>query len=259
MRRGGAALLAILAGCTSYTYTEPMPYPVEPPPYLPEILFRQPADFRINDVPGQREYFLYFYEDFDVRQELITLIDRALPEAEQAPRPADPAEHEYAMQLFLRYWQQIGDGERLEYFMKRHREELERNATDLDPMIRYKAESLKRMEEEKIDLEADLRARDDAKVFNEPEKMRFLEQQIGRRQYEILLTEAQLRILEYKRHQRDALYTPPPLPGPGVLQVEVKVEAPAKPGEPKPETPEDPKAKPKAEPKPEAPAEPPKQ
>ena len=220
--------LLLLAACqfTSFTYEEPFPYEVEPPPELPERLFRKPADFRIHDVAAGKEYFFYLYEDEYVKQELVTVLDHRLPDPGAAPRPAYADEHERAMQLLMSEWHRGSDGDQVlyavkvpqahlvldvdrnkyEYFRKRVAEGEARRDTMLDEKIRFKEHALRQLRTERHDLEADLLARQDAKVFNEPEKVRFLEQQIGRREYEILVTEAQLNILKYRRYLRDQAY-----------------------------------------------------
>ena len=90
MKLGWTPGLLLLAACqfTSFTYSEPFPDHVEPPPYLPEIVFRKPADFRIHDVADGKEYFFYFYEDEYLKQELVTVLDHRQPDPGSVPRPA---------------------------------------------------------------------------------------------------------------------------------------------------------------------------
>ena len=228
MKRAWIPGLLLLAACqfVPFGYSEPFPDPVEPPPYLPEIVFRKPADFRIHDVAAGKEYFYYLYQDAYIKQEIVTVLDHSLPDPGAKPHKANGREHERAMTLLMNEWHATGDDSQVlysakvpqaelildvdqnkyEYFRKLVSEGRARRDTMLDEKIRYKAHALKELQEAHHDLKADLLAREETKTFLDPQQIRFLKQQIGQRQYEVMVSEAQLKILEYRRYLRDQAY-----------------------------------------------------
>src|ERR1041384_3236550 len=85
-----------------------------PPP--PEALLRRPADFRLYDPHLRKEFFLYRYEEEGMPEEVITVINYAIPQKERRQRPATRDEAEYAMELFVADWKSHGQEVRLHYF-----------------------------------------------------------------------------------------------------------------------------------------------
>ncbi|MBV8879449.1 MAG: hypothetical protein JO332_05780, partial [Planctomycetaceae bacterium] len=102
----------------------------QPPP--PQHLLRQPPDFRLYDPHVRKEFFLYYYEDESVRQEIVTVINYAVPEGERRPRLATREEHDYAIQIFLQDWRARGLNEKIRYFNERFAQEVSRQNTLID-------------------------------------------------------------------------------------------------------------------------------
>src|SRR5215510_13710555 len=96
-------------------------------PDPPEHLLRQPADFKLYDVHVRKEFFLYFYKDESVNEEIVTVINYALPEAERRPRMATREEHDYAIAIFMADWKARGQNEKLRYFNERYSQEVARS------------------------------------------------------------------------------------------------------------------------------------
>src|SRR5436190_20413117 len=107
--------VAALAGCfpedTWSSRVQPEEY--QPPP--PQHLLRQPADFRLYDPHVRKEFFLYYYEDESVRQEIVTVINYAVPEGERRPRLATRDEHDYAIAVLGQDWMARGLTDMLRY------------------------------------------------------------------------------------------------------------------------------------------------
>src|SRR5687767_15212305 len=68
-------------------------------PDPPEHLLRQPADFRLYDPHVRKEFFLYFYRDESVDEEIVTVINHALPKQDRRPRLATREEHDFAIAI----------------------------------------------------------------------------------------------------------------------------------------------------------------
>ena len=96
------------------------------PPPLAEHLLRRPADFRILDAHAQKEFFLYLYEDESIKEEVVTVINYALPVKSRTQRLATRDETDYAMSLFFADWKSRGQDDRIQYFNRRHAEEMYR-------------------------------------------------------------------------------------------------------------------------------------
>ncbi len=198
------------ASCTGGSPWESRVEEPEVLPYPPEQLLRKPPDFRIRDFDNRREFFLFFHEDQEFREEVVLLINYSLPEPEQRPRLATLDEHEYAIQLFIGQWRSRSDEEKLRYFNEIHLQELRRNATLLDQRIRFKEAARKDLYEQKVALEADLKSRKDTNTFADgSEKFSLisnqaLEHEAARVERQILMAEAELMVLRHLRAQRDA-------------------------------------------------------
>jgi hypothetical protein len=207
---GGSALLT--AGCTGGRPWESQVEEPEVLPYPPEKLLRKPPDFRLRDLDNRREFFLYFHEDQEYREEVVLVINSALPEPEQRPRLATLDEHEYALRLFVNQWRSRSDEEKLHYFNEMLLQELGRNATLLDQKIRFKESVRKDLYDKKATLEADLKSRKDTGAFSEgSEKFNLisssaLEQEVARTDRQFLQAEVELMVLRHLRAERDAEY-----------------------------------------------------
>lgn len=203
---------ALVAGCTGGRPWESQVEEPETPPYPPEKLLRKPADFRLRDLDNRREFLLYFHEDQEFREEVVLVINYALPESEQGPRLATIDEHEYALRLFVSQWRSRSDEEKLHYFNEKLLEELSRNATLLDQRIRLKEAVRKDLYEKKLALEADLKSRKDTGAFAEgSEKFNLissqaLEHEVARTDRQFLQADVELMVLRHMRAERDAEY-----------------------------------------------------
>jgi hypothetical protein len=220
MKHWGAVLVllaavgtaALVAGCTGGRPWESQVEEPEVLPYPPEKLLRKPPDFRLRDLDNRREFFLYFHEDPEFREEVVLVINYALPEPEQRPRLATIDEHEYALRLFINQWRSRSDEEKLHYFNEKLLEELGRNATLLDQKIRYKEAVRRDLAEKKATLEADLKSRKDTGTFAEgSEKFNLissqaLEHEVARTDRQFLQAEVELMVLRHLRAERDAEY-----------------------------------------------------
>lgn len=231
MRNLGALLALLAAGCvpgaTWENFVEEsdavrdnphvskkeqiLPLLLPPPP--PELLLRKPADFRIRDVNVGKEFFLFFYEDEALKEEVVAVINHALPEAQRTLRVATPEEHDYAIGLFLDHWRSQGDEEKFRYFKEAHEREIRRSATLIDQQIRLKEAEVQTLRGEKYELEADLKSRRDTGTFADGEEKFFkliptptLQHEIRMRERAALHAELQLWLLEYKRGLRDVEY-----------------------------------------------------
>src|SRR5881392_1563674 len=142
--------VAALAGCfpedTWSSRVQPEEY--QPPP--PEHLLRKPADFRLYDPHVRKEFFLYFYEDETVSDEIVTVINYAVPEGERRPRMATRDEHDYAITVFMEDWRARGESEKIRYFNERVAQEVGRQNTLIDEKIVYKQREVKDLEDKKI-------------------------------------------------------------------------------------------------------------
>ncbi len=214
MKKLGILLLAVAASAACRPVDTWSSRVEEPglPPFAPEILLRQPADFRLYDPHVRKEFFLYLYEDDEVRQELITVIDQSTPEGERRPRMATLEEHEYAMRVFLEDWKARRQDEKLRYFNERFTHENWRKNTLYDQQLDFKAREVASLEDQRISLDADLKSRTSSGAYAQgDEKFKLNESSVIQRELtaterRLLLARGQLLILEYLRQQRDARY-----------------------------------------------------
>src|SRR5205823_333441 len=121
--------LAALSGCfPEDTWSNRLPPPrYEPEP--PEHLLRKQADFRLYDPSIRKEFFLYFYEDELVSQEIVTVINHTLPINDRRPRLATREEHDYAIRMFMEDWRARGQTEKIRYFNEKYSQEVSRMNT----------------------------------------------------------------------------------------------------------------------------------
>ena len=179
------------------------------PPFLPEHLLRKPADFRLYDAPVRKEFFLYFYADEEVQEDIVAVIDYAAPEGQRRPRFATREEHHYALDIFQVDWRARGDDAKLRYFNERHMIETRRKETLIDQKIDFKKRELQHLEDKAYDIESDLASRKDTGAFAEGnEKLGLapapaLEAELARTRRKVAIAYSQLYILEYRRSLRD--------------------------------------------------------
>jgi hypothetical protein len=209
MRKLGVVLgLSMLSACAADTWSSRVEDPGLPP-ILPEHLLRKPADFRLYDAPTRKEFFLYFYADEEIEEDIVAVIDYGTVEGVRRPRFATREEHHYALDIFQVDWRARGDAEKLRYFNERHMVETRRKEGLLDQKIEYKEREIRHLAEKIDDLEADLGSRKDTGAFAAgDEKLRLapaeaLESELKRTKYKLAVAQAQLYVLEYRRSLRD--------------------------------------------------------
>ena len=208
-----ALALVVLGGCfpedTWSSRVEEEEYQKPPP----EHLLRQPADFRLYDPHVRKEFFLYYYEDESVRQEIVTVINYAVPEGERRPRMATRDEHDYAIALFIEDWKSRGLNDKIRYFNEKYSQEVSRANTLIDEKIVYKTKEIESLEDRKLHLSADIKSREMTggtfAAGDEKHQLVALDvakRELARTERLLLLAQGQLQILEYLRDQRNAAY-----------------------------------------------------
>ena len=217
MRHSGVVLalaLAALGGCIfpEDTWSSRV-VEEEYQPDPPEHLLRQPADFRLYDPHVRKEFFLYFYQDELVNQEIVTVINYALPDAERRPRLATREEHDYAIAVFMQDWKARGQTEKIRYFNERYSQEVARSNTLIDEKIVYKEQEVRTLDDKRIGLQADIKSREMTGTFQagEDKNFKLVEMTVAQRELAkterlLLLAKSQLLILQYLRDQRNAQY-----------------------------------------------------
>ena len=207
-----ALALAPLAGCFPEDTWSSRVQEEEYQPDPPEHLLRQPADFRLYDPNVRKEFFLYFYEDETVRQEIVTVINYALPEAERRPRLATRDEHDYAIAVFIEDWKSRGLNDKIRYFNQRYSEEVKRQNTLLDEKIVYKDKEVRELEDKHLSLKADIKSREMTGTYQGgDDKFKLVETSVAQRELAkterlLLLARGQLLLLQYLRDQRNSQY-----------------------------------------------------
>lgn len=207
-----ALALVALSGCFPEDTWSSRVQEAEYMPDPPEHLLRQPADFRLYDPHVRKEFFLYFYEDETVRQEIVTVINHALPEGERRPRLSTRDEHDYAIAIFMEDWRSRGLNDKIRYFNERYSREVARQNTLIDEKIVYKEHEVRELEDKKLGIEADLKSRQMTGSFQAgDEKFKLVDTTVAQRELAkaeraLLLSKSQLLILQYLRDQRNAQY-----------------------------------------------------
>jgi hypothetical protein len=207
-----ALILAALSGCfPEDTWSDRIPPPLdEPEP--PEHLLRKQADFRLYDPSVRKEFFLYFYEDELINQELVTVINHALPMDDRRPRMATREEHDYAIRIFMEDWRARGESEKIRYFNEKYSQEVSRMNTLIDEKIDYKEREVRALDDQRVSLAADVKSREMTGTYaGGDEKHNLVEgtvakRELARAERALLLAQGQLMILQYMREQRNALY-----------------------------------------------------
>ena len=204
--------LAALSGCfPEDTWSSRVP-PLENEPEAPEHLLRKQADFRLFDPSIRKEFFLYFYEDELVNQEIVTVINHTLPTADRRPRLATREEHDYALRMFMEDWRARGQSEKIRYFNEKYSQEVSRMNTLLDEKIDYKEREVKELDDKRLGLEADVKSRQMTGAFQAgDDKFKLVEgpvaqRELARAERALLLAQGQLLILQYLRDQRNSMY-----------------------------------------------------
>lgn len=204
--------LAALSGCfPEDTWSDRLPPPrYEPEP--PEHLLRKQADFRLFDPSIRKEFFLYFYEDELVSQEIVTVINHTLPTSDRRPRLATREEHDYAIRMFMEDWRARGQTEKIRYFNEKYSQEVSRMNTLLDEKIDYKEREVRDLDDKRLTLEADVKSRQMTGAYQAgDEKFKLVETSVAQRELAraeraLLLSQGQLLILQYLRDQRNSMY-----------------------------------------------------
>jgi len=204
--------LLLLAGCSSSAVRYDAD-PVRPdlPPLPPEHVLRRTPDFRYLDYSSGKEYYLRFYADENLQEEIVTLRD-----AGQAERAATAEERETALAIFETVWKSKGQEDRLRYHRQIYETERKRDATLIDLRIENETAALARFRERYDETLFNLRAREATNVhpkegdelsgkFHEP-TTEFLQKELARLELEIRASETRLKMLEYKRAVRDSQY-----------------------------------------------------
>ncbi|HZE96827.1 MAG TPA: hypothetical protein VE981_07360 [Planctomycetota bacterium] len=215
MRLWGAVpvlMLAALAGCfPENTWSDRIP-PKEEEPEPPEHLLRKQADFRLFDPSVRKEFFLYFYEDELVNQEIVTVINHALPMSDRRPRMATREEHDYAVRIFMEDWRARGQTEKIRYFNEKYSQEVSRMNTLLDEKIDYKEREIRELENHRLVLQADVKSRQMTGAYaGGDDKFKLVEgpvaeRELARAERALLLAQGQLMLLQYLRDQRNSEY-----------------------------------------------------
>jgi len=207
-----ALALVPLAGCFPEDTWSSRVQEEEYQPDPPEHLLRQPADFRLYDPNVRKEFFLYFYEDETVRQEIVTVINYALPEADRRPRLATRDEHDYAIAVFIEDWKSRGLNDKIRYFNERYSQEVKRQNTLLDEKIVYKEKEVQELEDKRLGLQADIKSREMTGTYQGgDDKFKLVETSVAQRELAkterlLLLARGQLLLLQYLRDQRNSQY-----------------------------------------------------
>lgn len=204
--------LAALSGCfPEDTWSSRIP-PSEDAPEPPEHLLRKQADFRLFDPSVRKEFFLYFYEDEIISEEIVTVINHALPMDARRPRLATREEHDYAIRVFMEDWRARGQTEKIRYFNEKYSQEVSRMNTLLDEKIDYKEREVRDLDDKRISLEADVKSRQMTGAFaGGDQKLNLVEgtvaqRELARAERALLLSQGQLLILQYLRDQRNSMY-----------------------------------------------------
>ena len=207
-----ALILAALSGCfPEDTWSSRIPEFIEEPE-PPAHLLRQQADFKLYDPSLRKEFFLYFYEDELIRQDIVTVINYAVPLSERRPRLASREEHDYAIQMFMEDWRARGQSEKLRYFNERYSQEVSRMNTLLDEKIVYKEQEVRSLDNQRVSLDADIKSRQMTGTYaGGDEKFQLVEGTVAQRELakterSLLLANGQLLILQYLRDQRNSQY-----------------------------------------------------
>jgi hypothetical protein len=204
--------LAALSGCfPEDTWSERIP-PQDEQPEPPEHLLRKQADFRLYDPSVRKEFFLYFYEDELVHEDIVTVINHSLPTADQHPRLATREEHDYAIRMFMEDWRARGESEKIRYFNEKYSQEVSRMNTLLDEKIDYKQREIRDLDDKRVALAADVKSREMTGAYQAgDEKFQLVDGgtakgELARSERALLLAQGQLLILQYLRDQRNAMY-----------------------------------------------------
>jgi hypothetical protein len=204
--------LAPLAGCFPENTWTSRVQEEEFQPDPPEHLLRQPADFRLYDPHVRKEFFLYNYEDESVRQEIVTVINYAVPEGERRPRLATRDEHDYAIAIFIEDWKARGLNDKIRYFNERYSQEVKRSNTLIDEKIVYKEQEVRELDDKRVTLQADIKSREMTGTYQGgDDKFKLVETPVAQRELAkteraLLLAKSQLLILQYMREQRNSAY-----------------------------------------------------
>lgn len=207
-----AAVSAALSGCAPEDTWSSRVVEEEWQPAPPEHLLRKQADFRLYDPHLRKEFFLYLYEDEEVREQVVTVINYAVPEGDRRPRLATRDEHDYALSVFAEDRLSKDGAQKLRYFNDRRAQEIGRANTLLDEQIVYKEKEIRELEERKLTLDADVKSREMTGAYAAgDEKFQLVEGSVAKREAAraerlLLISKGQLLILKYLRDLRNSQF-----------------------------------------------------
>lgn len=197
----GFLIVVLLIGCNTV---------VEPPKdkfsndveeaHTPEIQLIIPPEkvmnlepiFSFKDLASGRVYYIRTFQG----QEVVSVKDIGKPE-----RLADPIEREYAIAMLEADWRDKNFDEKLKYHQKLRQKELERDLTLLESLIHYKNLALQELKNMKWKTDVRIRANEDIGINKEETEA--LKHRSAELAIEILIKEAELKILEYDKIMRD--------------------------------------------------------
>jgi hypothetical protein len=211
----GAVVLLVgtaLAGCAPEDTWSSRVQEAEWQPEPPEHLLRKPADFRFNDPHLRKEFFIYLYEDEEIHEQVVTVINYAVPEGDRRPRLATRDEHDYALGALSEERLTKSQAEKLRYFNRLRAQEVGRANTLLDEQIVYKEKEIRELDDKKLGLDADVKSREMTGTFAAEDKVFQLasadvvKREAAKTDRALLLARGQLLILRYLRDVRNSAY-----------------------------------------------------
>ena len=214
MHRFAAVLaVAILAGCSALdrpTYQEPAPDPVKRPPPPPERILRIAPDFRFKEPESGKTYFYRGYreslpEGGEFRHEIITVLDAKAP----VERDATDSERAYALSVLEKEWRSRGLDEQIKYHNEVARIGRVKRSSLIESRIGYAEQAQKDLEEQLVDLDADLQSSTRTAGYTPPAgHVEFLQRQISEKTGDLAEVRAKLEVLRYLQGSRDRALGP---------------------------------------------------
>lgn len=219
MRWTFVPVLMALAACQPPIYKAPGPKPIVRPPDPPETVLRIPADFRARDHQNGLEYLVRRYTapsspaSADLIGEsvvasagagewyldVVTVVDLRTKDE----RLATPEEHRTALELYAQHLRRAAAADAL--YLQRWEADRARRESLIDARIALKERVLADLKEERFALHADVSSIRETPGYQAPAgRVSFLERQIALRDVEIAEHSAQIHLLKYQRHLRDA-------------------------------------------------------
>jgi hypothetical protein len=211
MKRFALLAMALLAGCSAIerpTYREPAPDPVKRPPPPPERILRIAPDFRFREPESGKTYFYRGYRETlpgggEFRHEIITVLDA------KGERDASDEERAYALEMLEREWRSRGLDEQIKYHHEVARIGRVKRDSLIEARIGYAEQAQKDLEEQLVDLEADLQSSTRTAGYTPPPgHVEFLTRQISEKTGDLAEVRAKLEVLRYLQGARDKALGP---------------------------------------------------